>query len=512
MKITLIFFLALFFIPLWVMSQASSEEKYGEYILTPPPPASPRINGPALYGLRPRSPLIYRIPCTGDRPIKFSAENLPQGILLDEHTGIMTGSIDEPGTYTITLKAKNGKGSNERAFTLKVGERLALTPPMGWNSWYIHYDRISEKTMREAADQMIASGMANFGYQYVNIDDCWMRKVKSKDPVTGGEPRDKNGVIIPNGRFPDIKGMVDYIHSKGLKAGIYISPGPSTCAGYEGSYKHEALDARTFARWGFDFLKYDWCSYRKVAGNKKDPDYYIRPYRLMWNEVHKQDRDIVLNLCQYGMGDVWKWGARVGNCWRTTGDLGLKRGDALPGFYLIGFSNAKHAVYAGPGGWNDPDYILIGWVGDAHGMGVGKPTDLTPWEQYSYMSMWSLMAAPLIFSGDMAKLDKFTLNVLCNHEVIEIDQDPLGKQAVMVEKTDAWFIMARPMSDGSVAVGLFNLKPEKQEVSVSWKDLGISGMKQVRDLWRQKDLGNFKGRFSAELEPHGVALVRLSGA
>lgn len=511
MKTPMIFFLALFFIPLWVMSQTSSNEKYEEYILTPEPPASPRINGPAVYGLRPGSPLIYRIPCTGDRPVKFEAENLPEGIHLDERTGIMTGKITKPGDYTITLKAENGEGSDERTFTLIVGDKLALTPPMGWNSWYIHYDRISEKTMREAADQMIATGMADFGYQYVNIDDCWMRKVKSDDPDLGGKRRDKNGVIIPNGRFPDIKGMVEYIHGKGLKAGTYISPGPRTCAGFEGSYKHEALDARTFAEWGFDFLKYDWCSYRKVAGNKKDPDYYIRPYRLMWDNLQKQDRDIVLNLCQYGMGDVWKWGEEVGNCWRTTGDLGLEEGNDLSGFYLIGFSNAQHAEYAGPGGWNDPDYILIGWVGDAHGMGEGKPTDLTPWEQYSYLSMWSLMAAPLIFSGDMAKLDKFTLNVLCNAEVIEVDQDPLGKQAVIIEKTDDMFIMTKPMFDGSMAIGLFNLKPEKQEISVSWEDLGISGIKRARDLWRQKDLGNFKDRFSAEVEPHGVALIRIAG-
>ncbi len=509
MKKTLFIFSLLSILPLWGMPQNSSRGKYEEYILTPRPPASPHINGPRVYGLRPGSPLIYRIPCTGKRPIKFTAEDLPRGIVLDEKTGIMTGKVVKAGSYDIVLNAENTYGSDERRFTLKVGDKLALTPPMGWNSWYIHYDRISEKTMREAADQMIASGMADFGYQYVNIDDCWMRKVNSDDPLTGGKCRDQNGVIIPNGRFPDIAGMVEYIHAKGLKAGTYISPGPRTCAGYEGSYKHEALDAKTFARWGFDFLKYDWCSYRKVAGSKSDPDYYIRPYRLMWNELQKQDRDIVLNLCQYGMGNVWEWGAQVGNCWRTTGDLGLEESKNLPGFYTIGFSNAKHAQYAGPGGWNDPDYILIGWVGAARGMGEGKPTDLTPWEQYSYMSMWSLMAAPLIFSGDMAKLDKFTLNVLCNHEVIEVNQDPLGKQAVMLKKSDSKFIMVKPMADGSLAVGLFNLKPEKQEISVLWKELGISGVKRVRDLWRQKDMAGVSGQFTTVVQPHGVAFIRI---
>ncbi len=503
----IIFFLLLS-MPAWVMSQEGSS-KYEEYILTPEPPQSPQINSTALYGLRPGTPLIYRIPCTGKRPIKFEIEDLPKGILLDEETGIMTGTIKNPGSYTMTLKAKNDHGNFSKEFTLNVGDKLALTPPMGWNSWYTHYDRISDRTMREAADQMIATGMADYGYQYVNIDDCWMMKMKSKDPDVGGKRRDKDGEIIPNKRFPNMKGMADYIHAKGLKAGIYISPGPATCASYEGSYQHEAQDAVTFAEWGFDFLKYDWCSYSKVAGKKSDPDYFIRPYRLMWDELKKQDRDIVLNLCQYGMGNVWEWGGDVGNCWRTTGDLGLEEHKNLPGFYSIGLSNARHAKYAIPGGWNDPDYILIGWVGDAHGMAEGTPTDLAPWEQYSYMSMWSLMAAPLIFSGDMAKLDKFTLNVLCNNEVIEVNQDPLGKQAILHEKTNQQFIMVKPMVDGSLAVGIFNLKDGVQEISIKWDQLQITGNKRVRDLWRQKDLGVFSDHFTTEIQPHGVSMIRI---
>ena len=496
-------------IPGQIMSQESANGKYEEYILTPAPPQSPRINGTTLYGLRPGSPLIYRVLCTGERPIEFEAKDIPEGVLLNKETGIMTGTIEKPGSYTMILKAKNSFGHFSREFTLDVGDKLALTPPMGWNSWYIHYDRISDQTMREAADQMIATGMADYGYQYVNIDDCWMMKLKSEDVDINGKRRDKQGVIIPNKRFPDMKGMADYIHAKGLKAGLYISPGPSTCAGYEGSYKHEAQDAATFADWGYDFLKYDWCSYRKVAGKKSDPDYFIRPYRLMWDELQKQDRDIVLNLCQYGMGNVWEWGGEVGNCWRTTGDLGLEERKNLPGFYSIGLSNALHAKYAIPGGWNDPDYILIGWVGNAHGMAEGTPTDLTPYEQYSYMSMWSLMAAPLIFSGDMAKLDKFTLNVLCNHEVIEVNQDPLGKQAMLLEKTDHQFVMVKPMIDGSISVGIFNLNDEVKKITITWDDLEISGNKHIRDLWRQKDLGTFSDRFITEIQPHGVTLIRL---
>jgi len=478
------------------------------FILTPPPPVSPRITGPEIYGVRPGSPFVYRIPCTGERPVEFDAEGLPEGMQLDPSAGIISGSASEPGTYAVRLVAKNAHGEFVRDLKIVVGDQLALTPPMGWNSWYIHYDRISDKTMREAADQMIATGMADYGYQYVNIDDCWMRKLESDNPGLGGQRRDLEGVIIPNERFPGMPAMTGYIHSKGLKAGIYISPGPSTCAGYEGSYGHEALDASTFAGWGFDFLKYDWCSYsEKARGETKEE--FMKPYQVMWDLLLRTDRDILLNLCQYGMGDVWTWGGEVGHCWRTTGDLGLEKGGDLPGFYHIGFSNAEHWEYAKPGSWNDPDYILIGWVGDARNMAVGKLTALSPHEQYSYMSMWCLMAAPLIFSGDMAKLDAFTLNVLCNHEVIAVDQDPLGKQARIVRHTEEDFVLLKEMEDGSKAMGVFNLKNEAAAVNVSFNEIDLNGKQLFRDLWLQKDLGMVENYFQAELPAHGVSMVRI---
>lgn len=328
-------------------------------ILTLEPGPAPRINGPKIYGARPARPFLYRIPCTGERPIRFWARDLPASLQLDP-----------------------------------------------------------------------ASGMADYGYQYVNIDDCWMVRPDSSDPMLGGAPRDASGVIRSNRNFPDMKALADYIHSKGLKAGPYTSPGPLTCAKYTGSYQHEELDARAFAAWGFDFLKYDWCSYGRVVKAESVEDRQ-RPYRLMGDILKKLDRDIVFNLCQYGAGEVWKWGGEVGShCWRTTGDLGLEKDTRLPGFYSIGFKNARHYEYAGPGRWNDPDYILIGYLGNARRMDEPpRPTTLTPDEQYSYLSMWALMAAPLFFSGDMARLDRFTLNVLCNSEVIDVDQDPLGKQA-----------------------------------------------------------------------------------
>jgi len=506
-----------------VKSAGTNQSASLEEILTPPPGPAPHLNGPKIYAVRPGSPFLYRIPCTGERPIKFSAKNLPVGLMLDEQTGIISGKTSALGTNRVTLVAQNARGTSTREFRIVVGSQLALTPPMGWNSWYIYLHHVTEAAMRSAADQMIASGMADYGYQYVNIDDCWARQPGLTNNTEVGEPiRDATGQLLPNQRFPDIKGMVNYIHSKGLKTGIYTSPGPKTCAGFAGSWRHEAQDARTFAEWGFDFLKYDWCSYSKIFRDgdsrltntvsikaAKGVDGYKFPYELMSRELQNADRDIVFNLCQYGLGEVWKWGGDVGNCWRTTGDLGAERDTILPGFYSIAFSNQKHWEFARPGAWNDPDYILIGWIGADHGKSR-KQTTLTPDEQYSYMSLWSLMTSPLIFSGDMNKLDVFTLNVLCNAEVIDVDQDPLGKQAKTLRQTTDEVVLVKELEDGSKAVGLFNLRPEPATLAVSWTELGISGKQRIRDLWRQKDLGKFNKTFQTKIPRHGVSMVHLS--
>ncbi|MHB8970984.1 MAG: NPCBM/NEW2 domain-containing protein [Pirellulaceae bacterium] len=472
-------------------------------ILTPAAGPQPKIHGPRLFGERPDRPFVYRIPCTGTRPLTFAAEDLPTGLTLDSNTGVISGRVPKvAGDYPVTFHATNSAGTCTKQFTLVVDDTLALTPPMGWNSWYIHYFRVTEQHMRAAADTMIQSGMADYGYMYINIDDCWMQK-------QGDEPyRDAAGAVLANEKFPNIQGMVADIHAKGLRAGTYISPGPWTCAGYVGSYQHEAADAKQFASWGFDFLKYDWCSYESVAtgqGREK----FTKPYQQMGDILKTLDRDLVLNLCQYGMGDVWEWGGAVGgHCWRTTGDLGLERNQRLPGFYNIGLSNAKHWEYAKPGQWNDPDYILIGWVGAAYDQSEGTPTGLTANEQYAYMSMWSLMAAPLIFSGDMAKLDAFTLNVLCNAEVIDIDQDALGKQARIVKQDDDTLVLAKPLEDGSLAVGLFNLDDLQQTIRTSWQELGLTGPYRLRDAWRQVDIGTVDEKFEAVVPRHGVTLIR----
>ena len=477
-------------------------------ILTPAPRPAAEIHGPKAYGARPGRPFLYRIPCTGVRPIRFSAEGLPPSLKLDATTGIVSGqSPQKPGEYQITLRAANSKGKSSRAFKLVIGDTLALTPSMGWNDWYSFYHHVTDKLLRQAADTLIASGMADFGYDYVNIDDCWMVK---PGPAAPEPARTPEGNIRSNRDFPDMNALTSYIHDKGLKAGLYTSPGPLTCANYEGSYQHEEADARQFAAWGFDFLKYDWCSYGKKAANSSLEELQ-KPYRQMGELLRNQNRDMVFNLCQYGRGDVWKWGGDVGgHSWRTTGDLGLEKDTELPGFYSIGFKNAEHFEYAKPGRWNDPDYILIGYVGNARKNDAPPQlTSLTADEQYSYMSMWALMASPLFYSGDITHLDKFTLNVLCNAEVIDVDQDMLGKQARIVRKTKEEFVLAKPLEDGSLAVGLFNLSKSPRTMEVSWADLQLSGKQRVRDLWRQKNLGVATGRHSAMVAPHGVAFVRL---
>ena len=495
----------LFLLPLAALAQDTGA------ILTPKPGPEPRINGPKVYGARPGMPFLYRIPATGVRPMRFAARGLPAGLKLDAATSIISGTTPaKAGPYNLTLRATNARGKAERKFRIVVGDTLALTPPMGWNHWYTYYDRVDDKLFRAAADAMIASGMADYGYQYVNIDDCWMMKPGSTDPTLSGTARDAAGAIRANGRFPDMNALTAYIHARGLKAGLYTSPGPLTCARYEGSYQHEEADARQFAAWGFDFLKYDWCSYRKIATGEDLAD-RRKPYELMGAILRKQNREIVFNLCQYGMSDVWKWGGEVGgHAWRTTGDLGLEKDTRLPGFYPIAFKNAEHYDYAGPGRWNDPDYILIGVIGNARKIGEApRRTTLTADEQYAYMSMWALMAAPLFYSGDITRLDDFTLNVLCNAEVIEVDQDPLGKQARVARKTADEFVLIKPLEDGSVAAGLFNLADEPRTIAVTLAEAGLKGRVAARDLWRQKDLGVSHDRFTAAVARHGVSMVRL---
>jgi alpha-galactosidase len=473
-------------------------------ILTPAPPSTPRINGARIFGVRPGSPFLFTIPATGRRPMTFAVDDLPAGLSVDRRTGQITGRLNARGAYAVTFRASNALGSARRKFKIVCGDTLALTPHMGWNSWYFWVGGVTDKVMRDSADAMVLNGMINHGYIYVNIDDCWANSPDSKDPNFIGPLHDAAGKVNANRRFPDMKALTDYIHHRGLKAGIYTSPGPTTCAGCTGAFQHEERDAQRFVEWGFDFLKYDWCSCAAAAPGLPGLQ---TPYRKMSAILKKQPRDIVLNFCQYGMGDVWKWGKETGgNSWRTAGDLGA--GYSSGQFTMIGrdvfdlYSKQELYKYGGPGAWNDPDYLLLGYLAQGR-------TRLSPSAQYSHVSLWCLVAAPLIFGGDVTRLDDFTLNLLCNDEVIDVDQDPLGKPGRRVAKDGGHEVWARPLEDGSLAVGLFNRNEMEATVTAKWSDLGVHGKQRVRDLWRQKDLGTLEGRFSATLPGQGVTLIRL---
>lgn len=502
----------------------------GKEILTPEPGKEPNINSPEVYGARPDKPFIYRIPTTGIRPMEFAAVGLPPTLKLDREKGILTGRTPgEDGDYEFTLRAKNAKGEDKKQFTLVVGDLLALTPTMGWNHWYTHYHFITAGRIMAAADAMVTSGMADVGYQYVSIDDCWMRispenveitldpnrKTRSEgldQEAKVGQVRDENKHILPARDFPDMKALTDHIHALGLKAGIYTSPGETTCQLFEGSYGNEIRDARTYADWGFDLLKYDWCSYGKIWELMKGDKLENRsiPYKLMSGALEAQDRDIVLNICEYGH-QVWKWGREAGgHSWRVGGDLGHTLTEG--GVYKIAEKNIGLRDFNGPGSWNDPDYLILGmWRSPFQKAVPLHPVELTPNEQYSYFSLWCMMACPLFFSGDMRVIDDFTRNILCNNELIAVNQDLLGKGADPIIMTPDTWILKKTMSDGSVIVGFFNLKrDEDAEISVFWREMEMCCAQLARDLWRQKDIGIFADEMSVKLGPRGCAVIKLT--
>jgi alpha-galactosidase len=473
--------------------QAVAPPKESAVVLTPKASLKPRINGPKVVGVRPGSPFLFTVPASGERPMTISAGNLPAGLRLDAQSGIITGALNEKGAWNVALTAHNARGTAERALKIVCGDTIALTPPMGWNSWNCFACDVNEANVRAAADAMVASGLINHGWAYINIDDCWE------------DGRDAEGNVKANQKFPNMRALTDYVHSKGLKIGLYSSPGPKTCAGHEGSYKHEELDARRYAEWGFDYLKYDWCSYGNIEPHP-DHEGLLKPYRVMRKALDGAPRDIVFSLCQYGMGDVWEWGEQVGgNCWRTTGDIT----DTWSSMSKIGFGQAGHEKFAGPGHWNDPDMLVVGYVGWSAKV---RPTRLTPNEQYTHISLWCLLCSPLLIGCDMTKLDEFTLNLLTNDEVLEVSQDSLGRQAGRAVKSGSLEVWAKDLEDGSKAVGLFNRGEDESGMTVKWSDLALAQPQQVRDLWRQQDLGEFAGEFHASIPHHGVVLLRVGPA
>ncbi len=451
----------------------------------------PEINGPRVVGTTPGHDFIFRIPVTGKGPFTFIERGLPVGLSLDTKTGVISGQVKAAGKYVVQVIAYGKSGRDTRDITIVAGDHmLALTPPMGWNSWNVWGTSVDANKVRAAADSFIKEGLANSGYSYVNIDDAW----------EGG--RDADGEIQTNQKFGDMGALGTYVHSLGLKLGIYSSPGPTTCAGYTASYKHEAQDAKAYAKWGVDYLKYDWCSY---GGIEPNPDLagFQKPYAVMRKGLDACGRDIVFSFCQYGMGDVFNWGKELGgNLWRTTGDIT----DTWRSMSSIGFSHSPKAVGAGPGGWNDPDMLVVGKLGWGD---HPRPTRLTQNEQITHISLWSMLGAPLIIGCDLTQLDSFTKDVLTNHDVIEVDQDPLGKVATIAKKDGSSEIWTRPLFDGTVAVGLFNRGTEKTKIVVRWQDIGLSGMQPVRDLWLRRDLRPGQVGYSFDVPAHGAVLIKV---
>ena len=512
-------------------------------IRTPKAPATPRINGARIFGARPGHPFFFHIPATGDRPMTFTATGLPDGLTIDGGTGIITGSTADAGSHKVGITATNASGSDTKTLDIEIGPTICLTPPMGWNSWNHFAGRVSDEIIRATADTMVATGLIDHGWTYVNIDDTWEGS------------RDANGEIQSNNKFPDMKALADYVHSKGLKFGVYSSPGPKTCAGFEATFQHEDQDAATYAKWGVDYVKYDWCSYgniarditlqqyadlvpdsaeqlkslteeeRKLQSNRRrtpdedarlkevrtelgaiyrkmdpdkrkqiDLDVLQKPYKQFGESLAKVNRDIIFSYCQYGMGSSWEWaGALGGNCWRTTGDISANW-RSMSG---IGFGQNGHEKYAGPGHWNDPDMLEIGNRG------------LSPDECYTHMTLWCMLDAPLLIGCDMTKMDDLTASIFANDEVIGVSQDSLGKQGYRMKKDGTSEVWIKPLADGTLAVALFNRGLDTATVAATWDDLKLTGPQAVRDLWRQKDMGPQATGLSVPVASHSAELFRV---
>jgi alpha-galactosidase len=478
-------------------------------ILTPPPPDTPRINGPRVFGVRPGSPFLYTIPATGVRPMTFQVDALPAGLTLDPATGRITGVLPQPGEFTVTLRASNGAGAAEKDFRIVVGDRIALTPPMGWNSWNCWAAAVDQAKVMASAKAMVDTGLINHGWTYVNIDDTWQ-----------GERGGPLKAIQPNEKFPDLAKFCADIHAMGLKPGIYSTPWRTSYAGHVGgssdnadgkwdktvkhgvgAYTFETNDAAQFAAWGFDYLKYDW-------------DIDVPHAEAMSKALRGCGRDIVLSLSNAAPIANGADFARVAESWRTAGDIvdeWIQPGKVWQyGVSEEGFAQERWAPFQGPGHWNDPDMLVVGHVGWG---ATTHETHLTPDEQYSHISLWCMLSAPLLLGCDLTRLSPFTLSLLTNDEVLALDQDSLGQQAVRVASIGAVDLYLKDLDDGGRAIGFFNRDSQPMHFTYDkLPRLGFPGKWHVRDLWRQKDLPDMDGKLEVSVNPHGVLLLKLTPA
>jgi hypothetical protein len=472
---------------------ATEAEQIAPYLLTPPEPLQPRINGAQVVGVRAGTPFMFRIAASGKRPLQFSAANLPAGLSLDAASGIISGSPNVGnGDYRVQLRVENAQGSARRELTIRIGAGLSLTPPMGWNSWNVHGLGVTDQQVRAAALAMVTTGLADHGWTYVNVDDGWQ-----------AEKRDAAGVLRGNAKFPDMAGLGGFVHAQGLKFGIYSSPGPLTCGRYLGSQNFERQDAATYAGWGVDYLKYDQCSYSELLTPDSTLEDFQRPYRLMGAALQAQTRDILYSLCQYGEREVWTWGKSVGgHSWRVSGDIE----DTWQSVLETGFKAVPAMAAVAPGAWADPDMLVVGRVGWGGALHASR---LTPDEQYSHISLWSLQSAPLLLGNDLTTLDPLTRNLLTNDEVLAVNQDSSGRPARRVLDLDSWQIWVKELADGNLAIGVFNLSTGIRVWNADLSSAGVPPGTALRDLWRQRDLGRKPSAAALTIPAHGVLLMRV---
>ncbi len=492
--------------------------KEPQIILTPAQKNTPQINTANVFGARPGNPFLLKVATTGQRPMQFSAVNLPTGLKISAETGIITGTVKQRGNYEVILKAKNKLGQSTKKLIIKIGDTIALTPPIGWNGWNSWEAEIDQEKVLASANAMVKTGLADHGWTYINVDDAWMGKRGGPDTA-----------LQPNDKFPDLKGMIDQIHSMGLKAGLYSTPYIASYGGYVGAssdyptggethelfkpyrqpysrigkYKFEPNDARQMAAWGVDFLKYDWRI--DVASTER-----------MSTALKNSGRDIVLSLSNNAPFEkVTDW-VRLSNMYRTGPDIK----DSWTSLFNTAFVLDKWSPYTGPGHWGDADMMILGDVSIGP---VMHPTRLTPNEQYSHVSIFSLIASPMLIGCPIERLDPFTLNLLSNDEVIAINQDPLGKAARLILEKDGFQVWKRELENGDYALGIFNIggygktpqsffrwgNEQPKTFTLNFNEIGLVGNFKVRDVWRQKDLGAFKGNISTLIPHHGVMMFRL---
>ena len=488
------------------------------YILTPPVAKSPRINSPKIFGAKPGNPFLFTVVATGEAPITYSIAHLPTGLSIDAQTGIITGVTNKKGTYMVTMKAKNNFGIAQKQLTIKIGDTISLTPPIGWNGWNSWARLIDREKVIASANAMVNMGLSKHGWTYINIDDGWQ-----------GYRNANNYALQPNNKFPDFKGMIDEIHSKGLKLGLYSTPWITSYAGfgggssnfengalpdsivnnkrsfrYIGKYRFEKQDAIQMAQWGVDYLKYDW---RIELGSAE----------RMSEALKKSGRDIIYSLSNSAPFSLVKDWARISEAWRTGPDIR----DSWLSLYVSAFTLDKWGPYGGPGHWNDPDMMILGNVTTGAKL---HPTRLTPNEQYSHVSLFSLLAGPILIGCPIEQLDAFTLNLLSNDEVIEVNQDPLGKSARLVLEEEGVQVWLKPLEQGAYAVGIFNTADfgktpasyfrwedeQAANYTLDFNKLKLTGSYNVRNVWTQKEAAANAKSFKATVPHHGVVMLKLT--